>query len=109
MVAVDDCERELLALQLPLLRLTILGVNIMRSDRKERHARFRRPGVERDGNFAVDLLKLLFDALHGKLGPLEYFIASLRAMGDILIQQGGPKVLKQATKWTLIDELERLV
>jgi hypothetical protein len=29
--------------------------------------------------------------------------------GDILIQQGGLKILKQAMKWTLIDELEHLV
>jgi hypothetical protein len=47
--------------------------------------------------------------LHSKLGTFEYFIASLCAMGDILIQQGGLEVLKQATKWTLINELECLV
>jgi len=109
MVAIDDRECELLTLQLPLLRLTVLGVNIMCGDREERHARFRCPGVESDRNFAVNVLKLLFNTLHGKLGTFKYFITSLRVTGDILIQQGGLKILKQAMKWTLIDELEHLV
>jgi hypothetical protein len=43
------------------------------------------PGVEGDGNFAVNVLKLLSDMSHSKLGLFEYFIASLRAMGNIFI------------------------